>query len=101
MFGQKYSLICAPEVGDGVSITNITWYINETYQLDSTTTNDSLTYTISSLKIEDRGNYTCEVAVDPLKKNHSVALQVKSCRQIMDYIQSKFNVRSTIDNVIM
>ncbi len=65
--GQMYSIICIPSVTSGDNVSRIDLYKDD-QELNRTTKDTSLTYTITSLTVGHNGDYTCRVDVGNLSK---------------------------------
>ncbi len=76
---EMYSLTCTPSVTSGDTVSRIAW-LKKGQELSNTTTNTSLTHTITSLTTGDTGDYTCRVDMRGLRKIISVSLEVSSSK---------------------
>ncbi len=71
----KYSIICTPSVTSGDNVSRIAWYKDD-QELNHTTKDTSLMYTITSLTAGDNGNYTCRADVDAFSKILTKSIEV-------------------------
>ncbi len=74
---EMYSFTCTPSVTAGETLSRIIWFKND-QELSRTTTDTSLTYTITSLTPGDSGDYTCRVDVGSFSKILMESLEVST-----------------------
>ncbi len=72
---EMYSFTCIPSVTSGDTVSRITLFKKD-QELSHTTTETSLTYTITSLAAGDSGDYTCRVDVGSFSKILMESLEV-------------------------